>query len=149
MITALLVLQTFHVLFLGLHDWIPLGRLNDLRAVRAENSTHKLVLGTLVSTIPFAFGWAASIHYLGKIYPGWLRMWLWVSYAMLFVGEMQAWWIPYLLRPEPQRGARYDAMFGCTHAFLPVHHGIRPNTLHVILHTATVLTLVFLWLTGR
>jgi len=147
MIMALLMLQTFHVLFLGLHDWIPLGRLNDVAAVRAEHSTRQLVLGTLISTIPFAFGWAASVHYLGKPYSGWLRVWLWASYAMLFAGELQAWWVPYFLRPEPQRAARYDAMFGATHAFLPARNGIRPNTLHVILHTATVLTLVLLWLT--
>ena len=149
MVTALLVLQTFHVLFLGLHDWIPLGRLNDVRAVRAENSTSKLVFGTLISTMPFAFGWIASVHYLAGIYPGWLRVWLWVSYAMLCVGELQAWWVPYLLRPEPQRAARSAAMFGRTHAFLPVHNGIRPNTLHIVLHTATALTLVLLCLTLR
>ena len=149
MITALLVLQTFHVLFLGLHDWIPLGKLNDVEAVRAANSISKLLLGTLISTVPFAFGWAASVHYFGRTYPGWLWIWLWASYALLLFGELQAWWVPYLLRPESQRAARYDAMFGRTHAFLPAHNGIRPNTLHVILHTATLLTLAFLWLTTR
>lgn len=147
MITLLLVLQAFHVLFLALHDWIPLGPLNDVRAVRAENSTRQLVLGTLISTIPFAFGVAASLYYFGKTYPGWLRVWLWISYAMLFSGELQAWWVPYLLRPEAQRAVRYDAMFGRTHGFLPTRNGIRPNTLHIILHTATALTLVVLWLT--
>jgi hypothetical protein len=45
-------------------------------------------------------------------------------------------------RPMPERAARYQAMFGGTHAFLPVHNGIRPNTLHVILHSAT-LTILF------
>jgi hypothetical protein len=29
---ALLALQLFHVLFLSLHDWVPLGNLNDVRA---------------------------------------------------------------------------------------------------------------------
>jgi hypothetical protein len=31
MLNALLILQIFHVLFLALHDWVPLGNLNDLR----------------------------------------------------------------------------------------------------------------------
>jgi hypothetical protein len=35
-------------------------------------------------------------------------------------------------------------MFGATHAFLPERNGIRPNTLHVILHVATVLLLIML-----
>jgi hypothetical protein len=44
---ALLGLQCFHVLFLALHDWIPLGSLNDLKAVRMANSIQKLFIGTL------------------------------------------------------------------------------------------------------
>ena len=43
-----------------------------------------------------------------------------------------------------ERAARYQAMFGGTHAFLPVHNGIRPNTLHVILHAGTLAILVVL-----
>jgi hypothetical protein len=35
-------------------------------------------------------------------------------------------------------------MFGNTHAFLPERNGIVPNTLHCILHAATVATLVVL-----
>jgi hypothetical protein len=146
MMTALMILQFFHVLFLGLHDWVPLGKLNDLAAVRSENPTSKLVAGTLISTAPVAVGFAASLHYYDSGFPGWLWWWLWASYAFLFLGELQAWWIPYLLRPEPQRAARYAAMFGRTHAFLPEHNGMHPNSLHVILHGATVLTLVLLGL---
>lgn len=39
-------------------------------------------------------------------------------------------------------------MFGTTHAFLPAHNGIRPYTLHVVLHAATLATIVVLWLVG-
>ncbi|MBE3562597.1 MAG: hypothetical protein IMX05_02540 [Hydrogenibacillus schlegelii] len=38
----------------------------------------------------------------------------------------------------PELVSRYQAMFGNTHAFLPVRHGIVPNTAHVILHFATL-----------
>ena len=117
---ALFVLQTFHVLFLSLHDWIPLGNLNDPKAVRATIPGHKLLAATLISTAPFAFGLAASTVYLAKPYPSWLLNWLGISYAILFLGELQAWWIPYLFLPKPARAARYQAMFGGTHAFLPV-----------------------------
>jgi hypothetical protein len=46
---------------------------------------------------------------------------------------------------------RYQAMFGRTHAFLPVRNGIRPNTLHVVLHliiVAILAVLALLSLTG-
>jgi hypothetical protein len=141
---ALLALQLFHVLFLSLHDWVPLGNLNDVKAVRAVNPGRRLLITTLISVIPYAFGVVASVIYHGRPYPAWLLGWLWVSYAVLFIGELRAWWIPYLLIPEPARAARYQAMFGQTHAFLPERNGIRPNTLHVILHAATLTTLVLL-----
>jgi hypothetical protein len=35
-------------------------------------------------------------------------------------------------------------MFGGTHAYLPVHNAIRPNTLHVILHIGTLAILFVL-----
>ena len=148
MITVLLILQLFHVLFLALHDWVPLDNLNDVESVRKANPINTLLLTTLISTIPFVFGLAASLFYLGSSYPGWLRTWLWISYTLLFVGEINTWWIPYLFGEAPEFVDRYEVMFGRTHAFLPVRHGIRPNTLHVILHLATLATLVVLGLTS-
>jgi hypothetical protein len=142
--SVLFALQCFHVLFLALHDWIPLGTLNNLNGVRATNSRHKLITGTLISLIPFAIGLVASAVYFGKVYPEWLSWWLWISYGLLFFGELKAWWIPYFFRSEPERAARYNAMFDGTHSFLPVRNGIRVNTLHVILHIATIITLVAL-----
>lgn len=139
---ALLALQCFHVLFLTLHDWIPLGALNDVKGVRAANPGRKLLAATLISATPFAIGLAASAIYVGRGYPAWLFWWLWISYGLLFVGELKAWWIPYLLHPEPERVTRYQVMFGATHAFLPERNGIRLNTLHVILHIGTLSTLV-------
>ena len=143
-IEILLALQCFHVLFLALHDWIPLGMLNDVKAVRATNPRGKRIAGTLISLIPFVIGLAASAIYFGRVYPAWLFWWLWISYGLLFFGELTAWWIPYLFHSEPERAARYQVMFGATHAFLPERNGIRPNTLHVILHLLTVATLIVL-----
>ena len=141
---ALFALQCFHVLFLALHDWIPLGRFNDLKAVRATYPVRKLIAGTVISSTPFAIGFGASAMHFGRVYPAWLFWWLWISYGLLFVGELKAWWIPYLFHPESERAARYQAMFWTTHAFLPERNGIRPNTLHVILHILTLATLVVL-----
>jgi hypothetical protein len=142
-IGALLGLQCFHFLFLALHDWIALGSLNDVKAVRMANRIHKLVAGTLISLTPFAIGLYASVVHFAGAYPSWLVWWLSISYSFLFIGELKAWWVPYLIRSEPIRAARYQSMFGATHAFLPERNGIRPNILHVILHLATLATLLF------
>jgi hypothetical protein len=40
---VLLALQVFQVLFLWVHDWIPLGRLNDVAAVRSQDTRRRLV----------------------------------------------------------------------------------------------------------
>ena len=58
-------------------------------------------------------------------------------------GLLRAWYIPYLLIPDPERAARYQQRFNRTHAFLPARNGIRPDTLHVSFH-AVYLVLVAL-----
>jgi hypothetical protein len=141
----LLALQAFQVLFLLIHDWIPLGRLNDVAAVRSQDTFRRLVLVTCIQTVPFAIGLFFSARYLGTRYPHWLNEWLWISYAMLFVGQLRAWWVPYLLKAEPKRAERYRIMFGNTHSFLPERNGMVPNTAHILLHVATLATLMVLF----
>lgn len=146
MLALLIALQAVQVAILWLHDWLPLPPLNDVSAVRAADSTGRLVIVTLIQSAPYTIGLVFSLVGRPADVPGWLWYWLWISYGMLFIGELRAWWLPYLIRPEPDRAARYAALFGSTHAFLPVHNGIRPNTLHVILHVCTAATLVVLTL---
>ena len=142
---CLLALQTFQVLFLWVHDWLPLGSLNDVAAVRSQDSTARLVRVTLIQSVPFTIGLIFSLIHFRHPYPGWLDYWLAISYTMLFIGQMRAWWLPYLIRPEPERAARYRIMFGNTHSFLPMRNGLVPNTAHILLHIATLLTLVLLF----
>ena len=142
MLYLLLALQAFHVLFLLLHDWIPLGSLNNIAAVRAENSTPKLLLGTAISTSFFLIGFIASAIHRNGPYPHWLLWYLLISYLFLFVGELEAWWIPYFGSPQPERAARYQVMFANTHVFLPARNGIPLNTLHILLHVFTLATIV-------
>lgn len=143
LIDGLLALQFGQVLFLGLHDWVPLGTFNDVKAVQAADPRARLIRVTVISTLPYAFGFATSIYYANG-FPGWLISWLWVTYALLFLGQLRAWWLPYLVIREPVRAARYRAMFGRTHKFLPERNGITPNTLHLALHCATLATLILL-----
>jgi hypothetical protein len=144
MIKLLVALQVFQVLFLLLHDWVPLGRLNDVAAGRAENPGGRLLRATIISTAPFLVPLAASFAYVGSRYPHWLWTWLWIAYGLLFVGELRAWWFPYFFGTHTERVVRYGRMFDRTHSFLPRRNGIEPNTLHVVLHVVTLGTLVVL-----
>ncbi|MGH6888976.1 MAG: hypothetical protein ACREHF_07240 [Rhizomicrobium sp.] len=143
-VAALLALQSFVVLFIALHDWVPLGTLNDVAAVQAADPTIKLVNVTVLSTLPFAIGFVASAWFAGTEFPSWLMWWLWVSYGAAVYGMLRAWWVPYLLVTDPARATRYQAMFSRTHAFLPARNGIRPDTLHVTLHAVIVAIVILL-----
>ena len=125
---SLLALQAFQVAFLWSHDWVPLGRLNDVAAVRRLDSLPQLVRITLIQSVPFTLGLIWSLRCFGRPCPAGLCWWLWISYGLLFVGQLRAWWWPYLFGPDARRRARYQLAFGRTHSFLPVRHGIVPNT---------------------
>jgi len=139
-------LQAGQVVFLWIHDWIPLGRLNDVVAVRSQDTLKRLGIVTLVQSAPFTIGLYFSVLNFGHKYPEWLNSWLEISYAVQLVGQLRAWWIPYLFRADPERAERYRIMFGNTHSFLPIRNGMVPNTAHIMLHLATVATLVVLYL---
>lgn len=143
---ALLALQAFQVIFLWVHDWIPLGRLNDVAAVRREDSLQRLVVVTLIQSVPYSILLFFSARNFHQPYPESLVLWLWIAYGLLFVGQLRAWWIPYLLKPEPARAERYQKMFGNTHSFLPKRNGVVPNTAHILLHLSTAATLLVLFL---
>jgi hypothetical protein len=146
-IGVLIALQCLVVLFVALHNWIPLGSLNDLPPVREEFPGSKLVTTTLINFTPVAIGLAASILYLSRGFPEWLFWWLWITYGLACYGSLKAWWIPYFFRAEPERAARNKKLYGRTHAFLPERNGMRPNTLHIyfdVLTIAIIITLAIL-----
>ena len=141
---ALVICQAVVVIFLALHDWVPLGRLNNIAGLRAVDSTNRLALATALSTLPFAAVLVASTLFASVRYPNWLLWWLWGTYLACAYGILQAWWIPYLGTIDPDRARRYRIRFAGTHGFLPVRNGFRPDTLHVAFHSLVVATLVIL-----
>jgi hypothetical protein len=144
LMSALIALQFFVVAFIALHDWVPLGKLNNLEAVHAADPAGQLFIVTSLSTLPFAIGLVASARYVETGFPGWLMWWLWISYGAAVYGMLRAWWVPYLLIASPERATRYQARFAGTHAFLPIRNGIRPDTLHCVLHMVILTILVLL-----
>jgi hypothetical protein len=144
MLAILVWLQVVHVLFLSLHDWIPAPPWNDVGAARERDGAARLAVVTAASSAPFLLGLAFTLAHLKGPMPAWVLAWLWGTYGLLFLGALRAWWWPYLLKPEPVRAARYAAMFGRTHSFLPERNGISPNSLHCAYHALTAGTLLVL-----
>jgi hypothetical protein len=139
----LIGLQAAQVAFLLLHDWVPLGRLSNLAAVHAADSTPKLVRTTLFSTLPYAAGLGFSV----AAFPDWpmaLRIYLDVLYAVTVLAIARAWWIPYLSSSDSPRAERYRSRFAGTLTFLPKRHGFAPDVLHTAYHAVVVATLVLL-----
>jgi predicted outer membrane lipoprotein len=138
---ALVICQVVVVIFLVFHDWVPLGKLNNMAGLRAVDSGRKLVLTTAVSTLPFAAVLVVSTMFAPVKYPNWLLGWLWGTYLVCAYGILRAWWIPYLGAVDPERAKRYGIRFAGTHSFLPERNGIRPDTLHVAFHALILVIL--------
>src|ERR1700752_764914 len=92
--TLIVVLQALQVLFLWTHDWIPLGRLNDVAAVRRADSTAPLVTIAIGQSLPFTVLLALSVAHLGEARPHGLTLALWIAYSVLLAGELRGWWWP-------------------------------------------------------
>lgn len=143
-VVAFLACQLIVVIFIALHDWVPLGALNNLAGIREADAPATLLWTTLISTLPFAIGLIATAYYAFSRFPMWLGDFLWITYTAGVYGMLRAWWVPYLLIPDPVRAARYQVRFSKTHAFLPTRNGIRPDTLHVCFHAVLIATFVLL-----
>jgi hypothetical protein len=140
----LVALQVFQLAFLLLHDWVPLGRLNDISAVRRTNTPLQRLAGLLVPGIPVLIALSLSLKYFGSAYSGWVKWCLRSTYGFLFLGELEAWWIPYVFGTTAKRVAMHQSLLSRTHSSLPPRHGIVVNTLHVVLHASTMATVIVL-----
>lgn len=130
------------LLFMLLHDWVPLGTLNNVQAVKMEHSISELMKITAIQTLSILVVIAIALTYVGKKYPLWAKLWLVIHLGSILTGAILAWWIPYFFGTSPERVDSYSLMFGDTHSFLPIMNGIVPNTIHVFFH----LTLLITWI---
>ena len=130
-------------LFMLVHDWIPLGSLNDIEAVAAENTKRELVMVTSIGAVQFLLLIIILLVFIGKTYPIWIKLWLMIHPSCIFIGAMLSWWIPYLFGfGAEEKLERYQMIFGNTHSFLPVMNGIVPNTLHTLFHLTLLLCII-------
>jgi hypothetical protein len=78
---ALVIGKVMAVVFLVFHDWVPLGKLNNVAGLRAVDTTNRLAFTTAVSTMPFAAVLVVSILFASVEYPNWLLWWSWGTRA--------------------------------------------------------------------
>lgn len=125
----------FIFLFMLIHDWVPLGRLNDVDAVLELQSVGELIGVTLIGTVQILFLMGMLLFFIGRTYPLWVKLWLIIHQGCILAGAMLSWWVPYLFGIGAEdKVERYRVMFGNTHSFLPIKNGIVPNTIHVMFH---------------
>ena len=142
--TIFLAAQAYVLLFLFLHDWLPLGTLNNFTAKRDADSFANRAFVTLLPAVPAALGLYYCAKDFTQPYSHGLLILLWITYGSFLFGMLRAWWVPYLLVPDPARAARYQTIFAGTHRFLPERNGITPDTLHTTLHAVTLAIVVLL-----
>jgi hypothetical protein len=138
-----LSLLAFHFLFLSLHDWIPLGRLNDLPALRSQRSfTARIIASLLMGAFS---GLALYLNWTQSPLPSHsTRLYTLILYVIFTAGLIRAWWLPYCFGVglSDKFIAEYKVMFSNTYSFLPVRNGITVNALHILFHVTAVLALV-------
>ena len=79
MMILFLLCQLYVVLFIALHDWLPLGSLNNLAGIRAVDTRMQLLRTTVLSALPFVIGLAGSLYYSATHFPPWLMWVLWIA----------------------------------------------------------------------
>jgi hypothetical protein len=132
-----------HFLFLGLHDWVPLGRWTDLPALRSQRSLKARILASVIMAaiqgIALYLNWTQSPH------PSYgTRLFTLILYAAYIPGILRAWWVPYLFGVGISEKfiADYKIMFGNTYTWFPQRNGITVNALHTLFHISVVVELI-------
>lgn len=141
--TLFIALLVWHVLFLSLHDWIPLGRLTDLPALRSQRSLKARILASLM--MGAISGYALYLNWVHSPSPSrGILLFTLILYSFFLLGAIRAWWLPYLfgIGASEKLVDEYQVMFGNTYTWLPERHGITVNAIHIVWHLTAVLTVV-------
>lgn len=131
------------LIFMIVQDWVPLGTLNDIEAIKQDRTTSELIMVTLIGVAQVCLFIFLIFIFMGKKYPLLIKMWLVIHPSFILGGAIMSWWLPYFFGIGVEgKVERYSLMFGDTHAFLPVMNGIVPNTLHTLFHLLLLLCIL-------
>lgn len=115
------------------HDWIHLPPLTDIRTLEKYSSFEGRLINSfifaLMILIPLVLTWIYKLRF-----PFWVIITIVIFYAVLTLGTIASWWIPYFFGSSDMHKEGYQE-YKKTHHFLPRRgDNIVPNTFHVILH---------------
>jgi hypothetical protein len=142
MFSILFILQLIIFLFLILHDLVPLGRFNDVRAVKEYKGIHKTIRDALINGIPYGFLVLVFIYVGHGTYPLWAKIYTLLVYSLYTLGILLSWYIPYFFGASEKRKIAYQKQFHNTITFLPWRNGITVNALHVIYHCLHIIAFI-------
>jgi hypothetical protein len=117
------------------HDWISVPPLNDIPALKKHDTLFYRLLGSAINgTVVLVPLLLTLIFHQGKSIALYANITIVIIYAILTVGTILSWWVPYFFGSS-QKLKQAFSKFKKTHHFLPARKDhIVPNTLHVILH---------------
>jgi hypothetical protein len=121
---------------MALHDWVEIPPFTNLKALKKAHSFKFRLMGSLVNGSLVALPTIVTLIYMRAPLPLWARLLFTIIYALITVGTITTWWIPYFGGGYLFHGNK-DGFeeYRNTHSFLPARgDNIMPNTLHVILH---------------
>lgn len=134
MLTAVFIsLQIILLCIITLHDWIHVPPFTNIRELEKHHSfwdrfITSAINGSLV-LIPLLLTWYYQTHY-----PRWVLIVISTMYALLTLGTILAWWIPYFFGSSEQHKQGFIE-YQNTHHFLPKRgDNVVPNTFHVCMH---------------
>lgn len=135
MTSLFIALQFILFLLMIFHDWISVPPLNDIPALKREDTTFYRLLGSIVNGVLVLIPLTLTLVYVNTpVLPFWAGMSISLFYLLLTIGSTLSWWVPYFFGSSPQHKQAF-AKFKNTHHFLPaIGNNVVPNTLHVILH---------------
>lgn len=134
MMQFFIVLQFCLLMFMVFHDWIPVPPLNNIDAIKKSHSIHLRLFSSILNGSTVLIPLLITLNYYQNDIPHSACNSLVIFYAILTIGTICSWWIPYFFGSSPQHKQGFIE-YKQTHHFLPPRgDNVVPNTLHVLLH---------------
>jgi hypothetical protein len=149
MIVLFITLQCTLLFFMLFHDWIPVPPLNDIPALKKQDTRFYRLLGSAINGALVLIPLILTLIYYHTSTIVWpANLIIVIIYCIQTAGTIMSWWVPYFFGSSQKLKTAFSK-FKNTHHFLPARKDhIVPNTLHVILHlqvwACLVLSLYFL-----
>lgn len=140
--TDLLIIQLAYLLF---HDLVDLFPFNDIERIKSTKPRGKIILWTLVNTVPAALALFFAARYIGEYKPFLVAAYFVFYFVTTLLIIFLKWYVPYFAGASEKEISENEFLYGRTRQILPpIKNNPRPNTLHVILHALFAINTVLM-----